>query len=187
MNVEELRSEVLGLRKKVRTALEETTWYSDLVDKLPEQRWFIAKALSIVDSLIALRAPEKIEKDWSHHISEGEVTRQWWTSLADTREAEIRRPEREEEESPSANTDQVSNPPSPSLSTSHLPIYLSSTPSPTCSPQGQAVRTVPPPPPLNSTPPPILGGNQQPQQPTNLSHSLPPRDATPPRLASPPS
>ena len=84
----ELRTQVLCLRRKLRTATEDNIWFSDLVDELPEKRWILTEALSIVDSLLARRASgcgvqrrtiactatsDKIEKEWTNHINQSEV------------------------------------------------------------------------------------------------------------------
>ena len=143
-SAEELRSQVLSLRRKLRSATEDNIWFSDIVDELPEKRRIFIEVLSIVDSLIARRASgcgvrrrtiactatsDKIEKEWTNHINHSEAARVWWTSLPTTHRSEVRS-EEVRQETRTSDTEQ-SLPPSPSSPPAQLPDLEPSPTAPT--------------------------------------------------------
>lgn len=94
----ELVESVISLRAELASAKEQIKTYSEIIDELPVKRRIIVEALSVVDTLIALKdsgigkerrsiastaRPEKIDKDWKDHIRANVPASECWDSQCD--------------------------------------------------------------------------------------------------------
>ena len=104
--------------------------YSDVIDELPDKRSVLVEALSIVDTLLALKQnssvtverrsiactarPDKIQKNWAEHVRDNTSAREWWTSLVES-ENEV------SDSSTSPDISSLPNPPAGNHSTDSQP------------------------------------------------------------------
>ncbi|KAG0715309.1 hypothetical protein GWK47_012230 [Chionoecetes opilio] len=97
---EELVAQVISLRRELASSKGQIKTYSEVIDELPEKRRVLVEALSVVDTLLALKnlasgntenrtisctaRPDKIEKDWDDHIRANAAAREWWAPVIDS-------------------------------------------------------------------------------------------------------
>ena len=87
---------IISLRRELTSVKEEIKTYSEVIDELTEGRSHIVNALSAVDTLLALRdskrdkdsvfiastaRADKIDRDWSEHLSGNVTAREWWAGV----------------------------------------------------------------------------------------------------------